>query len=99
MQTQAIWRRTTQGLLNHNINIFMVLISYVNKGSTGHSGKNGGPQDVPHRLGGVTFFVSTRSMIFSLLNFGQDITPCLRHLQTSASNKHVSDERGGRGEV
>jgi len=61
--------------------------------------KKGVSQGVPHRLGSVTFFVATRSTIFSVLSFGQDITLCLRHLQISALNKHVSDERGGRGEV
>lgn len=99
MQTRGIWRRATKGLHNRNINIFMVLISYVNKSSMAHSWKNGGPQDVPHRLGGVTFFVATRSTTFCLLRLGQDITLCLRRLQISALNKHVSDERGGRGEV
>lgn len=99
MQTRAIWRRATKGLHNHNINIFMVLISYFNKSYKVHSGKKGGPQNVPHRLEGVTFCVATPSMIFSLLSFGQDVTLCLRHLQISAFNKHISDERGGREEV
>jgi hypothetical protein len=98
-QTRGIWRRATKGLHNRNINIFMVLLWYVKKSSMVHSWKNGGPQDVPHTLGGVTFFVATRSTILSLLSFGQDIRLCLRHLQISALNKHVSDERGGRGEV
>ena len=81
MQKRAIWRRATKGFHNHNINIFMVLISYVKKGSTNQSGNNGGLQDVPHRFGDVAFFVAKGSMVFFLLSFGQDITLCLRHLQ------------------
>jgi len=98
MQTRAIWRRATKVLHNHNINIFMLLISYVNKGSTGHSVKKERHR-VFNGLGGVTFFVATRNTIFSLLSFGQAITLCLRHLQISVLNKRVSDERGGKGEV
>jgi len=51
MQTRANWKRATKFLHNHNINIFMVLISYVNKCSTGHSGKKECHRVCPTGLG------------------------------------------------